>query len=64
MGLDDVPENLSSKHFYAKVVEYTGNNRTGHIVRFTSTPPEIVSYFLAHQQHGNELADAVKKALD
>lgn len=51
MSLNDVPSDLASKHFYGKVIEGTSSGKYGYVVRFTSMPPEIVSYFLAYQQH-------------
>jgi class 3 adenylate cyclase/PAS domain-containing protein len=51
MSLNDVPGDLASKHFYGKVIEGTERGRYRYVVRFTSVPPEIVSYFLAHRQH-------------
>ena len=51
MGLGDVHEELAEKHFYGKVVECTKNDKKRCVVRFTSVPPEIASYFLAHQEY-------------
>lgn len=51
MNLRDVYEALAVKDFYGKVMEHLGENRHSYLVRFTSVPPEVVSYFQAHQQH-------------
>jgi adenylate cyclase len=51
MNLRGVYEELAVKDFYAKVIERSERNRYSFVVRFTSVPPEIVSYFLAHQQY-------------
>lgn len=51
MNLGDVYEELAVKDFYAKVIERSGKDGHSYLVRFTSVPPEIVSYFQAHQQH-------------
>jgi class 3 adenylate cyclase len=51
MNLRDVDANLAVKHFYGKVIEYTGKNEKIHMVRFTSVPPEIDAYFQSHRQH-------------
>jgi len=54
MNLRDVYEELSIKDFYGKVVEQSGNGEHNYVIRFTSLPLEIVSYFLAHQQHAGK----------
>ena len=54
MNLRDVYEELSIKDFYGKVVEQSGNGKNNYLIRFTSLPLEIVSYFLAHQQHAGK----------
>ncbi len=51
MNLGDVYEELAVKDFYGKVMERLGENGHSYLVRFTSVPPEVVSYFQAHQQH-------------
>jgi class 3 adenylate cyclase/HAMP domain-containing protein len=51
MNLGDVYEELAVKDFYGKVIERLGENGNSYLVRFTSVPPEVVSYFQAHQQH-------------
>jgi len=51
MNLGDVYEELAVKDFYGKVMERLGENGNSYLVRFTSVPPEVVSYFQAHQQH-------------
>jgi class 3 adenylate cyclase len=54
MNLNDVYEELSIKDFYGKVIEQSGNGEHNYLIRFTSLPLEIVSYFLAHQQHAGQ----------
>ena len=54
MNLRDVYEELSIKDFYGKVIEQAGNGEHNYLIRFTSLPLEIVSYFLAHQQHAGK----------
>ena len=51
MNLGDVYEELAVKDFYGKVMERSRENGHSYLVRFTSVPPEVVSYFQAHQQH-------------
>jgi adenylate cyclase len=51
MNLRNVYEELTVKDFYGKVMDRLGENRYNYLVRFTSIPPEVVSYFQAHQQH-------------
>ena len=51
MNLRNVYEELAVKNFYGKVMDRLGKNRYSYLVRFTSIPPEVVSYFQAHQQH-------------
>jgi len=51
MNLKDVYEELAVKDFYGKVMERIEENRNSYLIRFTSVPPEVVSYFQAHQQH-------------
>jgi adenylate cyclase len=55
MNLIDVDANLAIKHFYGKLIEYTGKNEKSHLVRFTSVPPEIDAYFQSHLQHSTIL---------
>jgi adenylate cyclase len=51
MNLTDVDDELSIKDFYGKVIERSGGNEDIHLVRFTSVPPEVVSYFQALRQY-------------
>jgi len=51
MNLGDVYEELAVKDFYGKVMERLEKNGHNYFVQFTSVPPEVVSYFQAHQQH-------------
>ena len=52
MNLSDVPEDLSSKDFYGKVIETAGEARNQYRIRFTSASPEIAAYFQALRQYG------------
>jgi len=54
MNLGDVPEELSAKDFYGKVIKRSGENGQTQIVRFTSVPPEIGFYFQAFLQHAEK----------
>jgi adenylate cyclase len=47
MNLVDVPEELAIKDIYGKVIEIVDHESFRYRVRFTSTPPEINSYFQA-----------------
>ena len=51
MNRGNVYEELAVKDFYGKVMELLGKDENGYLVRFTSVPPEVISYFRAHQQH-------------
>ena len=51
MNLHGVYEELSIKDFYGKVVDLPEKDRYCYLIRFTAVPPEVVSYFLAHQQY-------------
>jgi class 3 adenylate cyclase/HAMP domain-containing protein len=51
MNLKGVYEELAVKDFYGKVIEHMGESGNSYLVRFTSIPPEVVSYFQAHLQH-------------
>ena len=51
MNLKEVYEELAVKDFYAKIIELSGNDENRYFVRFTSVPPEVASYFLAHQKY-------------
>lgn len=57
MNLKGVYEELAGKDFYGKVIEVPKDGGNSFIIRFTSLPPEIVSYFLAHLQYANEEQD-------
>ena len=54
MNLKDVYEELAAKDFYGKVIDSPKDGGNRYIIRFTSLPPEIVSYFLAHLQYASE----------
>jgi adenylate cyclase len=51
MNLVDVYEELTVKDFYGKAVDRPGDRGNRHLIRFTSVPPEIVSYFQAFRKH-------------
>ncbi|MEE8398965.1 MAG: PAS domain S-box protein [Desulfobacterales bacterium] len=51
MNLGNVDERLSTKGFYGKIIECGEEDGQIGIVRFTSVPPEIDSYFQSHLQH-------------
>ena len=51
MNLRDVDEHLSTRDFYAKVIERSGEDGQTYEVHFTSVPPEVSAYFQAHRQH-------------
>ncbi len=51
MNLLDVDQELASKDFYGKIIGESDENSHSHMVRFTSLPAEIRSYFQAHQQY-------------
>jgi len=53
MSLRDVDEKLSTRHFYGKVIEHSGQGGPTQLIRFTSVPPEVDAYFQAHLQHTN-----------
>ncbi len=54
MGLIEVEDELMSKNFYGKKIDQSKENHS--IIRFTSIPPEINSYFHAYRHHapGNQ----------
>jgi hypothetical protein len=54
MGLVEVDEKLSARHFYGKVIQQSEENGKMYTVRFTSVPPEIDAYFQAHLHHAVE----------
>jgi adenylate cyclase len=51
MNLKQVYEELAVKDFYGKVTEVSGKDGNSYMIKFTSVPPEVASYFLAHQQY-------------
>jgi adenylate cyclase len=51
MNLLEVDEKLTTKDFYGKVMEQSGDKDDTAMVRFTSIPPEIDAYFEAHRQY-------------
>ena len=60
MRLIDVDDNLTTKYFYGKTVEHSGNNENIHLIRFTSIPSEVDAYFQSHRQHAPNLNKSVK----
>jgi len=54
LNLKDVYEELAVKDFYGKITELSGKDGNRCLIRFTSVPPEVVSYFLAHQQYATK----------
>jgi adenylate cyclase len=54
MNLKGVYEELAVKDFYGKITKLSGKDGKRCLIRFTSVPPEVVSYFLAHQQYGTK----------
>ena len=54
MNLVEVDQELGSKDFYGKVMGHSGEDGRSHVVRFTSVPAEIKSYFQAHRQYGKK----------
>ena len=51
MNIAHVTEEISQKDFYGKIIKHAKDQQYSHIVRFTSLPPEIGSYFEAYLQH-------------
>ena len=51
MNLEDVDEELGSKHFYGKVIKRSEESEHIHMVRFTAVPPEVNAYFQALRKH-------------
>ncbi len=56
MNLENVTEGLAVKDFYGKIVEPEGESAQAQMVRFTSVPPEVDSYFQAHLQYSYKAA--------
>jgi len=54
MNLKSVTEELAAKNFYGKIIEPEGESAQTQMVRFTSVPPEIDSYFQAHLQYATK----------
>jgi len=54
LNLKDVYEELAVKDFYGKITELSGKDGNRCLIRFTSVPPEVASYFLAHQQYATK----------
>lgn len=52
MNLVETEAELMSKDFYGKIINHSGKNR--YVMRFTSVPPEISSYFHAFRMHVSE----------
>jgi hypothetical protein len=47
MNLADVDENLSTKHFYGKIIRVSDENEKVYTIRFTSVPTEVDAFFQA-----------------
>jgi len=54
LNLKNVYEELAAKDFYGKITQLSGRSADRYLVRFTSVPPEVVSYFMAHQQYAKK----------
>jgi class 3 adenylate cyclase len=54
MNLKDVYDELAIEDFYGKVVESVGKDGYRYVVKFTSLPPAVVSYFLAHRKYATK----------
>jgi adenylate cyclase len=54
MNLVEVDQELENKDFYGKVVGHSEEDVHSHVVRFTSVPAEVRSYFQAHRQYGEK----------
>ncbi len=52
MNLVEVDQELENKDFYGKVMGHSEEDVHSHVVRFTSVPAEVRSYFQAHRQYG------------
>jgi len=52
MNLKDVPDELASRDFYAKLTEVINKAPHRYRIRFTSASPEIAAYFQALRQYG------------
>jgi adenylate cyclase len=53
MNLGEVDQELMGKDFYGKVIGHSGEDSHSHVVRFTSVPAEVRSYFQAHRQYAS-----------
>ncbi|MBU0736433.1 MAG: adenylate/guanylate cyclase domain-containing protein [Proteobacteria bacterium] len=51
MSLADVEDDLKSKDFYGKIIERSDRGDNHYIIRFTSLPLEVGSYFQAFRKH-------------
>jgi len=60
MNLVEVDQELACKDFYGKVIGHSGEERHSHVVRFTSVPAEVRSYFQAHRQYATGSKPDVK----
>jgi len=52
MSLTSAGDKLSSKDIYGKVIDQS--KQGNYVIRYTSVPPEISSYFHAYQQHASK----------
>jgi len=51
MNLVELDHELACKDFYGKVIGHSGEGSHSYVVRFTSVPAEVRSYFQAHRQY-------------
>ena len=54
MSLADVEDDLKAKTFYGKIIERSVQGNNSYMIRFTSIPPEVSSYFQAFRKHASE----------
>ena len=52
MNLISIEDELRSKDIYGKIIDQTGKDNF--VIRFTSVPPEISSYFHAYRNHASK----------
>jgi adenylate cyclase len=59
MNLKGVYEELAVKDFYGKVTDHSGKDGYCYMVRFTSVPLEVLSYFLGHQKFADQQLERI-----
>ena len=57
LNLSDVSDDLSQKDFFGKIIKDSAKSKRNHILRFTSVPPEISSYFQALCKYAAKVED-------